>query len=299
MGKILISGFSGFVGQNLISYLEALNFQTENINLREPIDIKTNDNIETFVHLAGKAHDLKNVSNENEYFQINFELTKKYFEKFLHSNATTFIFLSSVKAAADSVDAFLTEDHKPQPETAYGRSKLAAENHLITYTKSTKKRIIILRPCMIHGPGNKGNLNLLYSVISKGIPWPLGAFENRRSFCSIENLCFTICEFISNKNLPIGIYNVSDDDTISTNELVRMISTVNNKDVKILNINKKFIYWLAKIGTNFSFPFNSDRLQKLTETYCVSNEKLVKALNKQLPVDAITGMLKSLRSFNK
>ncbi|OYU55993.1 MAG: nucleoside-diphosphate-sugar epimerase [Chitinophagaceae bacterium BSSC1] len=299
MGKILISGFSGFVGQNLISYLEALNFQTENINLRQPIDIKTNDNIETFVHLAGKAHDLKNVSNENEYFQINFELTKKYFEKFLHSNATTFIFLSSVKAAADSVDAFLTEDHKPQPETAYGRSKLAAENHLITYTKSTNKRIIILRPCMIHGPGNKGNLNLLYSVISKGIPWPLGAFENRRSFCSIENLCFTISEFISNKNLPRGIYNVSDDDTISTNELVSMISNVNNMDVKILKINKKFIFWLAKIGTYFSFPFNSDRLQKLTETYCVSNDKLVKTLNKQLPVSAITGMLKSLRSFNK
>ena len=41
---------------------------------------------------------------------------------------------------------------------------------------------------MIHGPGNKGNLNLLYSLVSKGLPWPLGSFENKRSYCSIDNL---------------------------------------------------------------------------------------------------------------
>lgn len=54
------------------------------------------------------------------------------------------------------------------------------------------KRVYILRPCMIHGPGNKGNLNLLYNVVRKGIPWPLGDFENKRSFTSIDNLCYVV-----------------------------------------------------------------------------------------------------------
>lgn len=299
MGAILVSGSSGFVGQNLIPYLENLNFQIEKINLRTPINNETKNNVEIFIHLAGKAHDLKNISNEHEYFSTNYELTKKYFNKFLLSNATTFIYLSSVKAAADSISTILTEEHKPQPQTAYGKSKLAAENYLLSYKNKIQKRIIILRPCMIHGPGNKGNLNLLYSIISKGIPWPLGAFENKRSFCSIENLCFIISEFITNKNLPFGIYNVSDNEPLSTNELVKMIGNINNRKAIIFKINKKIILKLARIGTLFSLPFNSDRLQKLTETYCVSNVKLLKALNKQLPVDGITGMLKSLRSFNK
>ena len=81
----------------------------------------------------------------------------------------------------------------------YGESKIAAENYILGRLKAEDGRlkanlydgkdVYILRPCMIHGPGNKGNLNLLYNVVRKGIPWPLGAFENRRSFTSIDNLC--------------------------------------------------------------------------------------------------------------
>ena len=60
---------------------------------------------------------------------------------------------------------------------------------------------------MIHGPGNKGNLNLLYNVVKKGIPWPLGDFENRRSFTSIDNLCYVI-EGLLTKEVPTGIYHM-------------------------------------------------------------------------------------------
>ena len=74
---------------------------------------------------------------------------------------------------------------------------------------------------MIHGPNNKGNLNLLYSFVKKNIPYPFGSFENKRSFVSIDNLCFVIKELIENKEIPSGVYNISDDQTLSTNELVR------------------------------------------------------------------------------
>lgn len=104
------------------------------------------------------------------------------------SPARKFIFFSSVKAAADFVPGdLLTEDIVPHPVGPYGESKIKAEEYILNHP-AYEKQVYILRPCMIHGPGNKGNLNLLHQVIKKGIPWPLGAFENRRSFTSIGNL---------------------------------------------------------------------------------------------------------------
>lgn len=84
------------------------------------------------------------------------------------------------------------------------------------------KKVYILRPCMIHGPGNKGNLNLLYGVVSKGMPWPLGAFENRRSFTSIGNLQEVIKGLLT-KDAPSGIYHMGDDEALSTNELIEAV----------------------------------------------------------------------------
>jgi hypothetical protein len=71
---------------------------------------------------------------------------------------------------------------------------------------------------MIHGEGNKGNLNLLYQLVSKGLPWPLGNFKNQRSFLSIENLCFVIREIVERNDILFGIYQVADDEALSTNE---------------------------------------------------------------------------------
>ena len=118
--------------------------------------------------------------------------------------------MSSVKAVADEVVGVLDESVIPSPVTAYGKSKLAAEKYLLSQKPSKGKRVYILRPCMIHGPGNKGNLNLLYNFVKKGIPYPFGSFENKRSFVSIDNLCFVIKELIENKNITSGVYNISD-----------------------------------------------------------------------------------------
>lgn len=84
---------------------------------------------------------------------------------------------------------------------------------------------------MIH-TGNKGNLNILFSVLEKGIPWPLTKFVNHRSFLSIDNLSFMMYEMLNNKNLKSGIYNFADDESLSTNELVVIINKVLGKKTK-------------------------------------------------------------------
>jgi nucleoside-diphosphate-sugar epimerase len=150
---------------------------------------------------------------------------------------------------------------------------------------------------MIHGPGNKGNLNLLYKVASKGIPWPLGAFENKRSFMNIWNLSFIIEQFIL-KNPPSGVYHLADDEPLSTNELIELIATSRNKQSRVWKINKAFIKRAARIGTICKLPLNSERLQKLTENYVVSNRKMQAALGiDRLPVDVRTGIKRTLETF--
>ena len=151
---------------------------------------------------------------------------------------------------------------------------------------------------MIHGTGNKGNLNLLYAFVSKGIIWPLGAFKNSRSYCSIENLCFIIKALIEREDIPSGIYNVSDDEPLSTNEVVRLITESNGKRFRILNLSKSFITFIACLGDFLKFPLKTESLQKLTESYVVSNDKIKKALGNPLPVSSLEGLLKTFRSFS-
>tara|TARA_B110000114_G_scaffold177556_1_gene209486 strand:+ start:2210 stop:3106 length:897 start_codon:yes stop_codon:yes gene_type:complete len=290
--EIFITGSSGFVGSYLKkSFKNIFSFKY----YKRESNIKIDSQV--VLHLAGLAHDLKKTKNFKDYYTVNTELTKCIFDEFLNSNAEVFIFLSSVKASSDSIDSVLYEDSTSNPKTHYGKSKLLAENY-ITSKKITKgKRIYILRPCMIHGPNNKGNLNLLYNLVSKKIPWILGLYENKRSYCSIENLSFVIKELITNKKIPSGIYNVSDDYPMSTNEIISLISNSQNKKVIIWNIPKVFIEIIAAIGNVFPLPLNSERLKKLTETYLVSNEKIKKVIRKELPVDSKNGMLNTFKSF--
>ena len=240
------------------------------------------------------------MSNPKEYYEVNFELTKRVFDAYLTSEAKVFIFLSSVKAVADSINEneILIEDVNPDPKTHYGKSKLLAENYIISVTIPSDKRVYILRPTMIHGPRNKGNLYLLYKLVQIGIPWPLGAFENQRSFCSIDNLSYVIDKIINNVNIPSGIYNISDDQSISTNEIIKLIAASKNKKTRILLISKNLILALARIGDIFKLPLNSERINKLTENFVVSNTKIKTALKiKSLPFSTKEGMIKTFETF--
>ena len=246
--------------------------------------------------MAGKAHDLKQKSSKDDYLQTNFELTKEVYDSFLKSSATKFIFSSTIKAVADEEDGIITEDYIPDPKTPYGESKLKAEQYILAQPLPDGKNVYILRPCMIHGKGNKGNFNLLYTMIKKGIPYPLGAFENKRSFLYIENLCFIIHELIIGE-VNSGVYNVCDDLPLSTNRVIEIIAAELSKRPRVWKINKLLIKIVAAIGDIFHLPLNSDRLQKLTKNYVLSNKKILSAIGKALPVTAEEGIHKTVQSF--
>ena len=293
MKSVFITGSGGFVGQNIIKYFDAI-YDFYRFSKNDEINI----NQDVVLHFAGKAHDLKNTSNSEEYYIVNTELTKQVVDNFLESDSKVLITLSSVKAVADKLDCELTEGYIPNPITHYGKSKLIAEQYILSKNIPEGKRFYILRPCMIHGPGNKGNLNLLYKLASKGIPWPLGAFENKRSFCSIDNLIYIIKELIEREDIPSGVYNVADDEPLSTNDVISIIAESQNKKAMIWKVSKVLIQSLAKLGDLFRLPLTTERLEKLTESYVVSNQKIKSAIGKYLQVSARDGLLKTFNSFH-
>ena len=323
--KILITGIHGFVGSNLVKALSK-EHEIYGLDIIAPkkdgvkstfgwahLDTKEILEVDAIIHLAGKAHDTKNQSSAETYFRVNTELTKKIFDYYLASKAKKFIFFSSVKAAADRVEGeFVDENVEPAPKGPYGESKIAAERYILDQFKDYSlkfkdssevesietRSVYVFRPCMIHGPGNKGNLNLLYGIVKKGIPWPLGAFENRRTFTSIDNLCYIIKGLLT-KDIESGIYNINDDEAVNTNELIEIICNAMGKKAHIWRIPRGLMEGFAKIGGLLHLPLNPDRLQKLTENYVSSNAKIKKALGiEQLPVRAKDGLTKTIKSFN-
>jgi nucleoside-diphosphate-sugar epimerase len=294
MNSVFLTGSTGFVGTSFLNY-----FKGEIVRVSSRGNECNINDAKIVIHLAGKAHDLKKTSNSDEYYQVNTDLTKKVFDAFLESSAIIFITLSSVKAVSDEVHGELTEEYIASPITHYGKSKLLAEKYILSKQIPKGKKVYILRPCMIHGPGNKGNLNLLYKLVSKAIPWPLGKFENKRSYCSIENLFFIINELIVNEKIASGIYNVADDEALSTNEIIRMIAEQHGRKAYILKIPNYIVKILSKLGDLFKLSFNTERLNKLTQNYVVSNKKIKLAINKPLPVTATVGLMKTINSFGK
>ena len=306
--KILITGIHGFVGSNLVVALKkkhtiyGLDIITpikegvSNTFSWDDLDAGQVPDVDAIIHLAGKAHDTKNQAAAEVYFKVNTGLTQKIYDYFLRSSAQKFIFFSTAKAAADKVEGVLTEDVTPSPVGPYGESKIKAEEYILSHP-SPEKQVYILRPCMIHGPGNKGNLNLLYSVVRKGIPWPLGAFENRRTFTSIDNLSFVISGLLT-KDVPSGIYNMGDDEALSTNELIEVICESLGKKAHIWKLPKGLMSGVAKVGGWLHLPLDPERLRKLTENYISSNAKIKEALGiEKMPVEAREGLRRTLDAF--
>ncbi len=291
--KMLITGAYGFVGSNLCRYLVARGHQCDALDVATAIhndlpysQVFTWDNLDALqphlanyqavVHLAGKAHDLKKVSSPQSYFDINVGLTKQIFE-LTKGKVQKFIYFSSSKA----LDA----------DTPYGQSKKEAEEYLGT-------NAIILRPAMIHGPDNKGNLNLLWKIAQLGLPWPLAAFENLRSFASVENVCAAVEQLaLKGEN---GIYPIADDTPISTNRIIELMAQAQGRTAKLWRIPKGLMRFGAKVGDVLHLPLNTERLQKLTEDSLLDNTALKQALGwKEMPISAEAGLLTTLNAFKE
>src|SRR5690606_20047138 len=184
------------------------------------------------INLVGKAHDHKGTADEQDYYFANVELAKQVYSAFVASTATLLIHVSSLAAVEEfEASAPLDEEDPCNPASWYGKSKRAAEEWLLAQDVPEGKNLIILRPPMVHGPGDKRNLGLLYQLTSKVIPYPLSSLDNTRSFISIGEFCLFIQQIINkNDTIESGIYHVADDEPVSTQEIIDIIKGVTGKN---------------------------------------------------------------------
>lgn len=316
MKSVLITGITGFVGTSLVEHFNKnatvsllgstrdiakaeKSFHGKAVKFLSGLSATKFDQhkVDTIIHLAGIAHDLSGKYKPDDYMEVNFHQTVKLYNEFCRSDVKKFVFVSSIKAVVDHSEEVIDEKTTPAPISPYGKSKRKAEQYLLE-NQVAGKELFILQPCMIHGPGNKGNLNLLYNFIKKGIPYPLGAFENKRSFLSIDNFNFIIDKILKGRIVP-DVYILGDSETASTNDLIELIGKQLGRKVVVLKLPVVIVRAIAEIGSVLNVAFNKSSLQKLTESMIVSNKKLLKNLNETLPVHAKAGLVKTIKSFNE
>jgi nucleoside-diphosphate-sugar epimerase len=285
MMSVQLTGASGFIGSNISKLINA-DFIPSKISLTDSFTI----NADVFIHLAGLAHNIDGKKLSNEYYSINTDLTKKAFDAFLLSNANKFILLSSVKAIRNESDSIITEDTTETPSTAYGKSKLEADNYILSQNLPQDKFIYILRPALVTGPGVKGNMLKLYNLSRHPIRCFFSSIPNKRSYCNIFNLAYVIEQIIYRNDIPSGIYLLSDNETLSTSTIISELSSNKLDHHYLSKFSKNLFRLLLRLDTLMGYTSFFRSLRTLTSNYVVSNAKITKVLGHSLPFSALDGI---------
>jgi len=233
------------------------------------------------IHLAARAHVLDDTADDEEAFhEVNARGTERLVEQSIEADVDRFVLMSSIGAVTTDSDACVTLDTPSRPATAYGRSKLAAENALIGQATQSAMPWTILRPTLVYGPGNPGNMERLVALVKRGRPLPLGAIRNRRSFTFVENLVDLTELVLSHPSARNAIFLVSDGEDLSTPELVSKIArhagvrslVIPVPSAVMRGIARAADGWKASIGG--SVPFDTQILHRLESSLYVDIEPL-------------------------
>ncbi|WP_352296981.1 SDR family oxidoreductase [Pseudoalteromonas sp. 20-MNA-CIBAN-0454] len=247
MKRLLVTGYSGFVGKILVSQLND-NYQL-NLLGRKPsnlgcvythsIDSKSSyadalGNVDVVVHCAARVHIMDDVANDslNEFRAVNTLGTLNLAKQAAQAGVKRFIFLSTIKVNGESTSgkAPFTASDNAAAEDPYGISKAEAEQQLLELGKQTGMEIVIIRPPLIYGEGVKANFASLMRFVGKGLPLPFRAIKNnKRSLVSVYNLVDLIKVCIEHPNAANQIFLASDDHDLSTAEMVALMAKVQGK----------------------------------------------------------------------
>jgi nucleoside-diphosphate-sugar epimerase len=295
MSNLLITGANGFVGRALISKLaletnhfvrasvrkKTIQFPSQ-IKVVENIDASSNTNwtdalrdIDVVIHLLARVHimDEKAADPLREFRNINVDATTALAKEAARQGTKRFVFLSSVKVNGESTfDRPFTETNLAHPEDAYAISKWEAEEALRQIAKETGMEVVIIRSPLVYGPNVKANFLKMMQYVKRGIPLPLGSIQNKRSLIGIDNLVDFITITIFHPKASNQTFLISDDEDISTTDLLRRIGECMKKPARLIPIHPKILSFLFKIIGRQDF---GDRLLGSLEVDITKAKKLL------------------------
>jgi UDP-glucose 4-epimerase len=216
--KILITGASGYIGSSFINQYSKYQFERFSFLNQKLKDINF-EHIDTILHCAALVHQ-KVEYPYKKYHEINVNYPVKLAKLAKKNGVKQFVFISSIAVYGEDKEK-LDENTSCNPTTPYGKSKLEAEQELLKLTDEIFI-VSIIRPPMVYGKDAPGNIDSLMKFVKKIPIIPLGGIENKRSFVSIENLCYIINEVITQQKE--GIFLASDDKPLSTSRLIELIA---------------------------------------------------------------------------
>ena len=229
---VLVTGADGFIGRNLVVFLASQGFKViaasrtasapdhPNIvaaplpDLTLPFDWRPLlERCDSVIHLAGVAH---RFSEDEQYNLVNHQATE-VLAKAAFRQQKHLVFVSSIAAQSGPFsEQELTEEVPPKPANSYGRSKLAAEQSV----RASGARFTILRPVVIYGQGEKGNVSIIHKISSLPVPLPFGALTAQRSVLSIDNFCSAVVMVLTEPRACGETYIVSDPTPVTVSELI-------------------------------------------------------------------------------
>jgi len=265
--KILVTGATGFIGHNLCRALSDNNHETiavtretvktkKNITFIQKVIAKDTDwegalkDVDIVIHLAGRAHVMHEDSETpyQAYAEINIDATKHLAQQAALNGVERFIFLSSIKVNGEWTDlAAFNEIDKPQPEDDYGKTKYEAEKFLNNIAKETGMEVVIIRPPLVYGLGVKANFKRLIQLTQFNIPLPFGSVTNKRSLIYIGNLIDFIILCISHPEAANQIFLISDDEDVSTTQLIKYIKAASGKRFLLIPVSQSLLSCVFKL----------------------------------------------------
>ena len=265
--KILVTGSNGFVGEALCEALRlsgydvlgsvrdrSLAIEGQDYIIVDSLDSETDwgqalECCDVVVHLAGRAHMLNDEAADplEAFRQTNTIGTLNLAEQAANSGVSRFIFLSSIGVnGAFTAGIPFNVDDSPSPHSPYAVSKLEAEIGLRAIAKRTSLDVVIIRPPAIYGKNAPGNFGLIEKFIRIGIPLPVGLINNKRSLVAIENIVSFIAVCIEHNKAVNKLFFVSDNEDLSTREVVQLMGKIVGKKPQIVKLPLKFLWFMFK-----------------------------------------------------
>ncbi|HEX4947396.1 MAG TPA: SDR family oxidoreductase [Blastocatellia bacterium] len=308
--KVLVTGASGFVGQAVcqhlaesgLSVIKALrNSAGDQTDARIVGEINAQTDwsqallgVDSIVHLAARVHVMHDVAADplSEFRKVNVAGTVNLAQQAAQAGVRRLIFVSSIKVNGEKTEEQqFTEMDKPAPQDPYSISKFEAEQQLQEIAHQTGLEVVILRPPLIYGPRVKANFYQLMNAVYRGWPLPLGSVHNKRSLLYVNTFADAIKVSLTHPNAVGKTFLVSDDESVSTSELVSKLGRHLHRAPRLLNIP---VTWM-KLGGKFSGK--SAAVDRLTSSLVVNSNKIRQDLGWTSPYSFDLGIQKTSEWF--
>lgn len=267
--SVLVTGASGFIGKPLCIELircgysvKAASRNTNNALCKTDFvqlnDMSTDEDwafalsgVDVLIHLAARVHVMNDSADDplTEFRKVNVDYTLNFAKQSAMAGVKRFIFISSVKVNGESTTPEMpfTEEDDANPQDAYGVSKIEAEKGLLRIAQETGMEVVIIRPPLVYGLGVKANFASMMRFVKRGIPLPLGAIHNKRSFVYVGNLVSLIIRCIDHPAAANQVFLVSDGHDLSTTELLQKCAMALGVSPRLFPVPQGFIEFCASI----------------------------------------------------